>query len=322
LDLDSDNDGCFDVVEAGVLGTSAPGIVAGTGNANYGANGFANTLETSTESGIFTGVYVYNYAVSATTNACLDTDNDGIKDLADIDDDNDGVLDATESPACFITATDWNTASKSDYIKVSSDLDLLSPNTNLAGLVDGIGGTAAVQYVSAQSQLNKELLKIELLVPTQLDAIYIKKTSATQLFSATAATLKVQGSNNNTTWTDLTAAIACPADATNITANGSVSLTNSNKFVLTTNPGAYKYFRIYGVAAGTVLAGIASEIYFDVNTTAYQASLLPKPTCSYDTDGDNIVNHLDLDSDGDGCNDAKEAGTTTNTTANYTHLGP
>ena len=62
------------------------------------------------------------------------------------------------------------------------------------------------------------------------------------------------------------------ADATNITANGSVSLTNSNKFVLTTNPAAYKYFRIYGVAAGTVLAGIASEIYFDVNTTAYQAS--------------------------------------------------
>jgi hypothetical protein len=39
------------------------------------------------------------------------------------------------------------------------------------------------------------------------------------------------------------------------------------------------------------------------------------------SDGDIIPNHLDLDSDGDGCSDALEAGTSTNTTANFKFTG-
>ncbi|TVZ55227.1 CHU domain-containing protein [Lutibacter sp. Hel_I_33_5] len=41
----------------------------------------------------------------------------------------------------------------------------------------------------------------------------------------------------------------------------------------------------------------------------------PSQVC--DTDNDGIPNHLDLDSDNDGCSDAFEAGATTNTNANY-----
>ncbi|MDO6813892.1 choice-of-anchor L domain-containing protein, partial [Tenacibaculum soleae] len=41
------------------------------------------------------------------------------------------------------------------------------------------------------------------------------------------------------------------------------------------------------------------------------------PSISNDIDGDGIPNQLDLDSDGDGCSDAIEAGTTTNQTTNY-----
>jgi hypothetical protein len=40
-----------------------------------------------------------------------------------------------------------------------------------------------------------------------------------------------------------------------------------------------------------------------------------------DTDNDGIPNRLDLDSDGDGCSDALEAGTSTSTTANYKFTG-
>jgi hypothetical protein len=40
-----------------------------------------------------------------------------------------------------------------------------------------------------------------------------------------------------------------------------------------------------------------------------------------DTDNDGIFNHLDLDSDGDGCSDAREAGTTTSNTANFAFIG-
>jgi hypothetical protein len=41
-----------------------------------------------------------------------------------------------------------------------------------------------------------------------------------------------------------------------------------------------------------------------------------------DTDGDGIVNRLDLDSDGDGCSDAFESGATTDKTKDYIFSGP
>ena len=100
IDPDSDNDGCNDAVEgAGYpLGTTIP--VAGTGNTNYGLNGFVNVKETTAESGAFNGFYSYFLAKNSSYNLCLDTDGDGVGDLQDIDDDNDGVLDLTESISC------------------------------------------------------------------------------------------------------------------------------------------------------------------------------------------------------------------------------
>jgi hypothetical protein len=98
-----------------------------------------------------------------------------------------------------------------------------------------------------------------------------------------------------------------------------LTLTNSNRFALTTNLMPYRFYRIFGVAAANALAGIASEVYFDFNTSTYQASRFPKANCINDTDGDKVFNHLDLDTDGDGCSDAFEAGTTTATTANFAH---
>ncbi|MBK8887336.1 MAG: hypothetical protein IPN46_12635 [Saprospiraceae bacterium] len=45
------------------------------------------------------------------------------------------------------------------------------------------------------------------------------------------------------------------------------------------------------------------------SSSTYVASAYPKPTCTgYNADGDNVLNHLDPDSDGDGCPDAVEGG--------------
>jgi hypothetical protein len=121
-----------------------------------------------------------------------------LADFFDIDDDNDGVLDAVESPTCFLSATEWNTADKSYFAKFSSQLSTNATN-NFAALGDGNAITAALQIQASQDQNNKELFKIEMMKPTQLDAIYIKKTTAAQIFGTTATSLKVQGSNNNTT---------------------------------------------------------------------------------------------------------------------------
>uniref|UniRef100_UPI0025C29EED hypothetical protein n=1 Tax=Daejeonella sp. TaxID=2805397 RepID=UPI0025C29EED len=252
-----------------------------------------------------------------------DFDGDGVINSIDIDDDNDGLRDATESPACFFNAAEWNTANKTAYATISSQLNLLAPNNTLTALTDNVGdATGAVQFVTAtaQSQLNKELFKITFSTAVQLDAIYFQKTSATQVFAATASSIKLQGSNDNSVWVDLTLPMASPANATNSTANGSVLLTNSNKFNIITNAGAYKYYRVYGVAAADILSGIVSEIYWDVNTDKYDGSLFPKTSCTRDTDKDGKLNHFDLDSDGDGCADAIEAATST--TANSTTVSP
>ncbi|NET10013.1 MAG: hypothetical protein F6K16_36010, partial [Symploca sp. SIO2B6] len=82
LDLDADNDGILDIVEAGhnQADTNGDGRVDGP----FGANGYADALETAPESG------AANYTP-------LDTDGDGLPDFQDLDSDNDSIPDVTES---------------------------------------------------------------------------------------------------------------------------------------------------------------------------------------------------------------------------------
>jgi hypothetical protein len=114
LDLDSDGDGCPDSKEAGVSGTLVVGnLVNGTVNNTtstsntsaiaagpYGANGFADGLETASESGLYTYTATYGFATNNVISACSDTDGDGVADINDIDDDNDGILDYDEQESC------------------------------------------------------------------------------------------------------------------------------------------------------------------------------------------------------------------------------
>ncbi|NNC84160.1 MAG: hypothetical protein HKN79_11335 [Flavobacteriales bacterium] len=95
-DLDSDNDNCFDVIEAGhddpdgdgILGTSpvtvdADGLVLGQGG--YSGQQLAVLDSTDTE------------ACCGPPGTSTDTDGDGLCDVIDPDDDNDGVPDGDDS---------------------------------------------------------------------------------------------------------------------------------------------------------------------------------------------------------------------------------
>lgn len=83
LDLDSDNDGIYDLVESGsnALDSNKNGILDTT---SFGTNGLADSLETTPESGIL------NYTVA-------DTDGDGIKNHTETDCDNDFCNDVIEA---------------------------------------------------------------------------------------------------------------------------------------------------------------------------------------------------------------------------------
>jgi hypothetical protein len=95
LDLDSDNDGIPDLVEAlsatyiasdaliASIDSNRDGMVDGP----YGINGLAQAIETFPASGI----------VNASIMAVPDTDGDGVSDFMDLDSDGDGILDLLES---------------------------------------------------------------------------------------------------------------------------------------------------------------------------------------------------------------------------------
>ncbi|UQD57434.1 T9SS type B sorting domain-containing protein [Flavobacterium sp. K5-23] len=85
LDLDSDNDGIYDLVESGSnsIDTNNDGIIDGP-KSSFGTNGLSLSLETANDSGTL------NYTIR-------DTDGDGIKDYREIDSDNDLCNDVIEA---------------------------------------------------------------------------------------------------------------------------------------------------------------------------------------------------------------------------------
>ena len=85
IDLDVDNDGIFDLYEAGhaELDLNDDGRID-SADVYSGSNGLYDSLETSIESGVLN--YTYD-----------DTDNDGINDYSDLDSDGDGCFDTEEA---------------------------------------------------------------------------------------------------------------------------------------------------------------------------------------------------------------------------------
>ncbi len=89
LDLDSDNDGLYDLIESGAdyatLDTLHDGMIDSSNP--VGANGLADAVETSSDSGTLN----YN------DGSPLDSDADRVEDFVDLDSDNDGLTDVIEA---------------------------------------------------------------------------------------------------------------------------------------------------------------------------------------------------------------------------------
>ena len=165
LDLDSDGDGCSDALESGTSTNTTANFKFTGAAADFGANGFINTLEkTNAESNLYKGAYTYFYATDNTQNACLDSDTDGINDIIDLDDDNDGVLDYVEQ------SCEGSVMSKSD-ITISSAVNWIFQNapTGLNALLDG----SLIQqiYPTESSITNKTVYQFNFVAPKVLNLI-------------------------------------------------------------------------------------------------------------------------------------------------------
>ncbi|MDQ6480584.1 discoidin domain-containing protein [Dyadobacter sp. LHD-138] len=298
FDRDSDGDGCPDAVEAGVSGTLVAGEMfnSGTGNVTtdnavtagpFGSNGLADPVETVPESGIVNYTSTYNlYTLSASQNACLDTDGDSIKDVVDIDDDNDGIIDIEEE-----NCAGSNTSKTGVTITKPSTINYtFNGAQTLSNLVDAVDANTLVMYNPTGTLSNAEWFRVEFPTPKILTQWEVGHYGGQTLFSTTS-TYKIQGSQNGSSWTDISGTL--------IYANnqiGQSTQTSSNVANFGQNATAFKYYRYFGIS-GAVGTGWATEFYFK-----------EKNCVDLDTDLDGVPNRLDLDSDGDGCPDVREAG--------------
>jgi hypothetical protein len=202
LDLDSDGDGCPDSREAGVrtgvltsasiqnrvnnVLTTTANVANARTSSPFGINGFANSIETATESGLYSGTYTYDFALDANVNACLDTDSDGISDIIDIDDDNDGVLDVTEYN-CEVS-----TMSKTG-ITVSTTVTWGYNGTTMNNMVDG---TEQLVAYSTGEFLNQTILQFNLPSAKVLEQIEVSTQSGLTTLGTTG-TYNLEGWNGS-----------------------------------------------------------------------------------------------------------------------------
>jgi hypothetical protein len=315
-DSDSDNDGTSDLNESGLgntlSGTDSDGdglddnqdttdAAFTSGSSNFDAtNTLTNTetdlAETETPNDVTTGGDV-DFRDSVTG---IDTDGDGVPDITDLDDDNDGILDSIENvggPVCS-----GNTQA---ITSVTSQLSIGTGST--AGLNNGnVTGDTGMYFSDNQTYAaDIEVFNVtfnESLVVTELKVIITAATGTyPDSFMQTGLQYRVEGSTGGA-YTLITGSAGTAADNT---APVSTQYPGSREeiFDLSANTTSYTSYRILWTGGG----GIAWDPY--IEEIVFTAN--PCIAGGKDTDGDGIIDSLDIDSDNDGITDNVEAQTTT-----------
>ena len=222
----------------------------------------------------------------------VDIDGDGLAETVDLDDDGDGIPDSVEAcPPVLMSKTGVIVSTGMTYN--------VDAGQTLQNIVDGVDGTDYIIYNPAGTFANNTWLKFELPAAKVLTAMEIGHYPGQYLFALTS-TYKIQGSNDDSAWTDIVASQTysntAPVYATN----------NSAKLPMPDNSTAYKYYRLQGIA-GSAGVGWAQEVYF-----------LEAVSC--DIDGDGLANSVDLDSDDDGIPDNIEGQLTASYSATATNI--
>jgi hypothetical protein len=210
----------------------------------------------------------------------IDSDFDGIADDIDIDDDNDGITDIDEGVGVVcpnITITGVTT----DLLTVGSIATLYDGNLTQQTFYFQDNQAFTVARTIFGIQFSQQVVVKQL-------SVLVDRTIS---FIENGVQFRVQGSNDNSTWTNITGAGI-------ITSNG-VSEGDAEVISLAGNTTPYLYYRLRWLAGGQIgWDPWIEEIVFTTDCT---------PT-SRDSDGDGIPDYLDLDSDNDGILDITEAG--------------
>ena len=302
FDLDSDGDGCPDMVEAGYDLSVLTGYTLGDDEIDFtqnplGANGYANVLE-SGESGIMNYPFAMTDGTPSfitlgdcveiccngidddldgdTDEDCgIDTDLDGVQDVCDEDIDNDGIPNSVECAATVNIASTGTATSSSNYGPTYLPSNAVNGNTTS---IFHSGGGSATEYW--QLDLGTSTAIEELLLYNRQDCCPERLSNAWLFITDTPANTNVAFNNSMANYSsqfgDMSSALSLPIDLPAGTQG--------------------RYIIIQKAGGGQNLAGNFLHIG-DLEVYA----------CT-DSDSDGIPDYLDLDSDDDNCFDALEAG--------------
>ncbi|MFK7756370.1 MAG: T9SS type A sorting domain-containing protein [Flavobacteriales bacterium] len=297
LDPDSDGDGCSDAFEADATGDDSIDYQFSGTDSNQ--DGLVDALDTDLD-GIpdFTSTYA-SFALESAENACVDTDNDGVRNVDDIDDDNDGILDSEENKCITeVSELTWHGAAAANVSSNGSSLEVTgNPWVNaysdqtfelplkISGVVTGaVNGMFGIipEYSSETTSWNDGGYKFQF---NASNGMYVRHGSLVSGWQSpsivgTEFLLEIDVDGNMRYWHNGVQVYS-----------GTIPITT---YKLTLTRG---WFNMTDVLFTTVDSACA------------------------DTDGDSTPNSLDLDSDGDGCSDALESGATLDDTVDYQFSG-
>jgi len=308
LDLDSDNDGIADLVEAGGPDADANGRVDGFTDAD--GKGVDDTVQ-------------------ANALPLFDTDGDGTRDFQDADSDNDGLPDSVESPGNLATPTDSDQDGAADYREQDSDNDGVSDtqeagtdstnpadsngngifdfqenadavgsgsngggNTPAVPDADGEGDVGAPQNGSARPDRDADGIANQDDLDDDNDGILDSEEGIVDADGNGVADASSRDTDGDGTpdGNDL--------DSDN---DGILDLVEARL-----DAGTIAQLDPTSIGAINISVNVGANGVADVIETGVDSGVISAPLI--DTDGDGVFDYLDIDSDGDGIGDLVEAG--------------
>ncbi|WP_051941861.1 FG-GAP-like repeat-containing protein [Maribacter forsetii] len=327
-DLDSDGDGCFDALEgddnldfsnlngngsiAGAVDDDGVPVLVSGGQGKGSSADYTVTSNLCDDDG--DGVNNANDKCPYFDDS-IDSDNDGIPDGCDVDDDNDGISDCEESIESVSNEFAWTLNNPAGGLEMDANYtpevtDWILDNTETMLLNTSIfevnGSNVRIDPITAT---NKE----EALVNG--DFIEVSFTTGTEVSSFELRQIRSGWfqPNRGDSYRSATAFTRVGSNAWN---------TLSTDVLHTDNGGTYASFQ--HLDGGSVYLEANTEyafrffVYGQIDNSSENYSIFDDvafvfTACrSGNLDGDANPNHLDDDSDGDGCNDTDEAYADTN----------
>jgi hypothetical protein len=281
----------------------------------------------------------------------IDFDDDGVPNTIDIDDDNDGILDVLEKSKQSESLLLDNTT---DILVNWGSSDLNSATGSLSGFKyatspAGSSGTITYNNVKGVRVLALDnIFRIQTYntsnvnSPSNADPGNYGDLNISVPAPNESSNSSVEISSNPLIIGDIDGDFVFDLQVT--TLNGLITDINKFEHAITNGP-SKGTSSLVDLGGGTFRVtvnhtssdGIGPDLRVDIldeYVTNYFIDIVSTTTsggdnilfpisrdlfASLDADGDGTPNHLDLDSDNDGCSDALEAGSTTNTTANFNY---